>query len=152
VSGAADVSPDGARLVFTRKLSEAEAVLFTARIDGSDERQLTQADGAFHGSPAWSPDGKSLAYYRDGGKGVSTIEIVRTDGSGRRTLVGAGQNWYPRWSADGRWLLLTSMKPGGAKDDVELFAVRTDGGGELIPLASSPKREAEGSWRPPPRG
>ena len=65
------VSPDGSRIAFTwrvRRGNGMDTQIFTARIDGSDLRQMTAvADNtdplsyAF-GSPTWSPDGQWVAF------------------------------------------------------------------------------------------
>jgi TolB protein len=150
-SSGADCSRDGSRIVYARQISERDAVIFSARPDGTDERQLTQPDGGYHGAPSWSPDGRLIAFYHDNGAGKSAIELMNADGTGRRVILPGGQHWYPHWSPDGRWLLLTSMHV-TEKGNVELYAVKADGSGGLLPLAASPHREAEGSWRPGPGG
>ncbi len=46
-------SPDGTRIAFSRR-SETGAHIFTVRIDGTDERQVTSGAGS-HDWPAWQP-------------------------------------------------------------------------------------------------
>ena len=65
------VSPDGSRIAFTwrvRRGNGMDTQIFTARIDGSELRQMTAvADAAdplsyAFGSPTWSPDGQWVAF------------------------------------------------------------------------------------------
>lgn len=142
-------SPDGKSLVFSRKAGTDGANLFVAEADGKTERKLTDEPGAFHGSPVFSPDGKSIAFYADDGK-ASALVVVAADGTGRKTIRSEGQNWYPRWSPDGRWLLYTAPATAGNEDNLDLFAISTAGDGKPILLVGGAHREQEGSWRPKP--
>lgn len=119
---------------------------FERPLTGRPVRRLTD-DAHSNGGAAFSPDGKRVAFdsRRDE---ESDIVVINADGSGRRTVVSGGQNWYPRWSPDGRWLVYTAKVPGGADEDLDIYAVPVDGGSSPISLASSPGREAEGRWRP----
>jgi TolB protein len=66
----------------------------------------------------------------------------------RRVLLGEGQNWYPRFSPDGKWLIYTAAVDAKG-EDLDLFAISVEGG-EPIRLVSSPGRESEGRWKPAP--
>ncbi len=58
----ADVSPDGSRIVYaTCEYFRGGYEIATVKIDGTDERRLTQ-DGYFEHYPVWSPDGKQIAF------------------------------------------------------------------------------------------
>ena len=61
------MSRDGRRLAFRRMVGETNSEVWSARADGSDQRNLTNSP-AFDGWPAWSPDGRTLAFAsnRDG--------------------------------------------------------------------------------------
>lgn len=147
-SAGATWSPDGRRLVYSRRLAGEGADLFVAEHDGSNERRLTRDGdaGVFMGTPVFSPDGRHIACYSaDGSR--SSLVLMKTDGSARRTVVAEGSNWYPRWSPDGRWLVYTAASPGGDGTDIDVFGVEVAGGAPER-LAGSPKRESEGSWRP----
>jgi dipeptidyl aminopeptidase/acylaminoacyl peptidase len=63
------VSPDGARVVYGRTLTDRESRQATSHlwlcdIDGGNARQLTYA-GKQHGWARWSPDGTQLAFVSD---------------------------------------------------------------------------------------
>lgn len=147
-SAGATWSPDGKRLVYSRRLTGDGADLFVADRDGSNERRLTHDGdgGVTMGTPAFSPDGRHIACYAADSTGSSLV-VMKADGSARRTVVAEGSNWYPRWSPDGRWLVFTAAAPEGDGKDIDVFGVPVTGGSP-VRLASSPLRESEGSWRP----
>lgn len=66
--GAADWSPDGQWIAFTRKAARVSVgkQVWLVRPDGSDLRQLTDEPGIYHGPPHWSPDGRYLLFQRYG--------------------------------------------------------------------------------------
>ncbi len=144
-SGALSPSPDGKRVVFVRRGADtgSEIIEFTL----SDGRKNTlYASVQSLGAPAYSPDGKSIAFYAEDNERAS-IWIMDSDGSNRREVYTAMKAWYPRWSADGRWLLVTVS----VSDDDSQLAIGylpADGSGELVFLVKNDNRNAEGRWRP----
>lgn len=153
-SAGASWSPDSRRLVFSRQVDGKGAELFIVDRNGSNERRLTQdsAQDIHNGSPSFSPDGQWIAFYSDAGKGSAQLQLIRPDGSERRTLRAEGKNWYPRWSADGRWLLVTGPSVVGTDaNNMDLLAVPLQGEPRPQLVIGGPKREQEGSWRPSPR-
>ena len=148
-SAGATWSPDGKHIVFSRKVGEQGADLFVADSNGKNERRLTQDKDIYNGSPVFSPDGSQIAFYSDDGK-ASALVVMNVDGTKRRTVLAQGQNWYPRWSPDGRWLVYTAAVSGGDGNDIDVFATAVAEGGSPIRLAGGAKREQEGSWRPKP--
>jgi TolB protein len=88
-------APDGQHLVFLKD-DQGVAVV---NVDGTGLRVL--ADQAQ--DPMWSPDGSAIAFVR-----ANTIWTIRPDGTGLTQITDgtAGQDFWPRWSPDGRHLLL----------------------------------------------
>jgi Tol biopolymer transport system component len=92
-------SPDGRRLVFTPVIgpfdqvngSARSAVLYTARLDGSGWRRLSEPgiDGAFEDYRArFSPDGTHLTFVRvRNSDTASAVFVMRSDGTGVHQLT-----------------------------------------------------------------
>jgi Tol biopolymer transport system component/tRNA A-37 threonylcarbamoyl transferase component Bud32 len=101
-----DISPDGQWVAF--KTYGRHEDLFVSRVDGSNQRQLTD-DEWNDRVPRWSPDGKRLAFYSNR-SGPYQIWTIAPDGSGLQQLtrlpeLGSGGAANPVWSPDGRRLV-----------------------------------------------
>lgn len=91
-------SPDGERIVFTRRVDAVNFDIFTIRPDGSDLRQLTTSR-ANDGHAVWTADGRILwtsgmygfreeaALYDNTFQPYGQIFIMNRDGSGKRILT-----------------------------------------------------------------
>jgi len=143
-------SPDGKLIVYSRKTAQDGADILLADMSGKNERRLTKEKELYNGTPVFSPDGTLIAFYADDGKS-SALVIMHADGSGRRTVLAGGQNWYPRWSPDSKWLVFTAAAQGGDEGNTDILAIPVTGDGKPVPLAGGAKRELEASWRPRPR-
>jgi len=110
-----DWSPVVQRLAFTRfspNLAD-ESNIWTIRLDGSDQRLLTNAPGMqYH--PAISPDGRKIAFVSGKGFNAHTIWLTDTDGQNQKPLTVAkkGYDLFPRWSPDGHKIAFTSDRTG----------------------------------------
>jgi len=98
-------SPDGTKLAFTRAARVAGLdFVYVVGVDGAGLERL----GPQGASPAWSPDGRMLAFWQRNEQGVvlSTFDLalgfVRTI-----TRTFPSFSGPPRWSPDGKWLLVT---------------------------------------------
>lgn len=95
--GRPDWSPDGSSIVFQR-----DSNLWLIAPDGTDERALTNYDGANeHGiQPTFSPDGRLVIFtYVTGQFGDDdqpTAAQIALDGSGFATIGGGGRMTHPR--------------------------------------------------------
>lgn len=141
-------SPDGARMVYSRKSGEDTAALHVSRAEGGAEARISEGTDSYDGTPTFSPDGQWIAFYADRGAPGSDIMICRPNGTERRAVVAGGKAWYPRWSNDGHWLVYTAVVPGPDDSNLDLFAVRVDPPGTPVALVTGPGREVEGRWRP----
>ena len=147
-STAATWAPDGQSFLVAVKAPNGQgADIYQLDPSGSVLRRFTE-DEPSDGAPVFSPDGSAIAFYGDRGE-TSALVILDADGTHRRTLLAGGQQYYPRWSPDGRWLVYTAASPDGG-DDYDVMATLADGTGSSILLAGGPDREAEGRWRPAP--
>src|SRR5437867_7741682 len=83
-------SPDGSRVVFTRRAYDAEANknftnLWIVPIEGGEPRRLTSAR-ASDTAPRWSPDGRTIAFISDRG-GTSQVWAIDMAGGQARKLT-----------------------------------------------------------------
>jgi Tol biopolymer transport system component len=92
-------SPDGSRIVFTRRQDDGNYDVFTIRPDGSDLRRLTSSR-AVDGHAVWSTDGRHIlwnsgmygwrdeaALYDNTFQPYAPIFIMNADGTGKRPLT-----------------------------------------------------------------
>jgi dipeptidyl aminopeptidase/acylaminoacyl peptidase len=134
-----DLSPDGTRIVTTRRRGESGGALFL--IDPA--RNLTtpiseQNTAAPISDPTWSPDGQTIAYRRSG-----TLVTRNVFGGDERVV----KDWaaYPdSWSKDGKYLIVG--RPMGP--DYQLWAVAMDGSGEELPLVQGVSLADEARFSP----
>jgi Tol biopolymer transport system component len=111
-------SPDGSSVLFTRTEGDSTS-LYRTTLMGSDPHKVVE--DATQGD--WSPDGKWIAFLRAGREKSDqhiALCIVDLGGSSVRELARFEGRFvaYPRWSPDGRHILLTSARsftPGGIR-------------------------------------
>jgi len=115
-----DVSPDGKQLIYASNPDEVEALstnwdLWAVPFDGSGTpKNLTAANRAFDGSPAYSPDGKWIAYRAQKRPGFEADRFAlmlydRASGASRE-LTASFDNWVDElaWAPDSKSLLFAS--------------------------------------------
>lgn len=107
------ISPDGARVVYTRgwidKMNDAwESAIWMVGADGSKNRHLI--DGS---SPRWSPDGSRIAFLAPVENGASQIFVRWMDDEGAVSPVTRLQQTPSNlaWSPDGSQLAFTMRVP-----------------------------------------
>ena len=99
-----DPSPNGKRAAV-----EARGEILTAPREHGDVRNLTNSTGVHDRSPTWSPDGERIAWFSDAG---GEYRLLVGDALGRgepKAYDPGGVRFYfePRWSPDGKQILLT---------------------------------------------
>lgn len=102
----AAISPDGTRIVFVSTRSGGYEV-WTAAINGSNQRQVTSFGTVRLGSPTWAPDSKRVAFDAYTG-GKSDIWIA--DPKPRKLTDEPGGATRPDWSADGHWIYYSTER------------------------------------------
>lgn len=108
----AQISPDKAKLVFTRSFSGTNEV-WVSNVDGNNLVKLTSLDGPAAGSPRWSPDGRWIAFDVDWYKRGKVFIVSANGGPNREIAPDAdGQNLVPNWSRDSKWLYFASDRSG----------------------------------------
>jgi TolB protein len=144
ISGALAVSADGKHFAFVKKTGDEASNIVLVNRESGEARQVTHSAVSV-GSPDFSPDGSMIAYYEDDGE-VSKIVVNNLDGSDPRVVVASGKNWYPRWSPDGRWLVMTtSASEDGSKLALTYVSIETPGAPAT--LIEGDARHSEGRWR-----
>ena len=134
-----DLSPDGTRIVATRRRGESAGTLFL--IDPA--RNLTtpiseQNTTSSISDPTWSPDGQMIAY-RHGGS-----VVVRNVFGGEERVLKEWAAYPDSWSRDGKYLIVG--RPQGP--DYQLWAVGVDGSGDELPLVQGVTLADEARFSP----
>lgn len=110
------VSPDGRTVAFSRIDNDGDPVgVWACDVDGGEPRRLHDHAGGFQGPLLWAGDGKRmLATRRDFNKPEDAEKVGHwvvdlTDGDARRLPIPEADSILD-WSADGRRLLVGSMR------------------------------------------
>jgi hypothetical protein len=108
-----DVSPDGTRVVFVRRLSD-RSELFTIGLDGQGLAQATHSEsGTQWSGPRFAPDGSRVAAARYAEGGWLDLVLVDLENGTISTLVqDRARDVEPTWSPDGSHLLFRSDRDG----------------------------------------
>ena len=130
------VSPDGARAVYVRKVADPEtdsyrSHLWIVPLDGGAARQFS-AGNHQDSLPRWSPDGRSIAFLSDraaaggepGAKKPKQIYVISADGGEARAVTSGTFNPSDlAWSPDGRTFVFAGKPeaPKSEKSDVKVI-------------------------------
>jgi dipeptidyl aminopeptidase/acylaminoacyl peptidase len=125
---AADLSPDGRRVVYAVTAADVEAeqdrvALHLVDVETGTRRQLTAGRSA-DSSPAWSPDGSLIAFVSDRA-GAPQIFVISPDGGEARQLTNLekGVAGAPAWSPDGTRIAFAALGPGERRDPARPYRV-----------------------------
>ena len=132
----AQISPDGARIIYTReavnKIEDRwDPAIWIVNADGSQNRFLVKGS-----APRWAPDGKRLLYLADGEPRGPQLFVrwVDVDGPATQITRAADAPRYARWSPDGKTVAFTMSVP--EKNEWPL---------------SMPEAPKDAKWTPAPR-
>ncbi|MBI4503361.1 MAG: PD40 domain-containing protein [Gemmatimonadetes bacterium] len=124
-----------------RDVYVADVDLGRGKLRGTPTRLVQRFVGR-NGNPDWSPDGKYLAYLSGRAPGLTADLIIRSMESGDERVLAPKLRsaWRPRWSPDGRFILVTAVEDKGG------------GGGNAFHLIDAQTGAARVVVRPPPDG
>ena len=144
--GTPDLSPDAARVVFTRSKSYGvrclyETDIFVTNAGGGGTRNLTKTCRRSETSPQWSPDASKILFARRTTSGTQ-IFVINADGTGVARLTdGPYSNLTPVWSPDGSMIAFVSARDGNR----ELNVMNSDGTNETR-LTRTRSPESQPAW------
>ena len=138
--------PSEDKFLFTKKVNDKGADIFEADKNGKIIRRLTN-DTLYSGGGQYSPDGTKIIYTQDYGDRTEII-IMDSDGNNPKIILNDGQNYYPNWSPDNRWIVFTKILPNTEQKDLDIYALSLENPSDYFSLVSGSGRESEGHWRP----
>jgi len=108
-----DVSPDGGRIVFARKMGD-RSELFTVGLDGQGLAPITASPpGTEWSTPRWSPDGRRIAAGRLLPGGWLDVVLVDPEtGEARNLTDDRAKDVEPTWTPDGTAVVFRSDRDG----------------------------------------
>ncbi len=132
-----DWSPDGKKITYTAEIISdsygEDRVTYAAMIsDISFENNLAVmkntkilSKGMTLGDrgPVFSPDGKAIAFWAWDTSANATLWLYSISDDRTSRLTSDGNDMYPQWSPDGRWLLFSSTRAGNS--DVTVLSVQS---------------------------
>src|SRR3989441_13043 len=134
-------SPDGSKIIFSRRDSSGLGHLFLMNPDGSGLTQLTFGSSSEWG-PAWSPDGAKIAFIQG-----SRLYVMNADGTGITPLLtDAFYDDHPSWSPDGR-IVFFSNRGATGQSAAHMYVINADGSG-LTAIGDTSATEETPSWSP----
>jgi Tol biopolymer transport system component len=123
IFGSASVSPDRLQVAYVVQSNDKNSDLYLAKLDGTEERQLTKASG-MSWDPSWSMDGKKIVYASNSDGDWEIYVVNVDDGKITKLTDNSSFDGNPRWSPIGDQILFDSDRDG----DWEIFTMDSDGG------------------------
>jgi Tol biopolymer transport system component len=134
-----DVSSDGRNIVF-----DLVGHLYSLNIEGGNAVPITSGF-SFESQPRFSPDGKQIVYVSDR-SGADNIWISNADGSAAKRLTNDTDTMFtsPVWTRDGRYIVLSRLKPKGYGSALELWMYDVKGGSGIAVVQAKGTENAPG--------
>jgi Tol biopolymer transport system component len=108
------LSADGRRLAFSSARSGGANDIWVADADGAQAVQLTHGPGESQSIPRWSPDGRRIAFQSRAAGGDWHVWVIDAEGgTPAQITTAAGDQNYPTWSADSRWIYYSAASGRG---------------------------------------
>ncbi len=127
-------SSDSEKIAFSSTRG-GSADIWTASVDGSDLKQLTDEPGDER-DPVWSPDGNMLAYDRE-----SSVWVVPAAGGEPREIASKRSWTKPTWSPDGKAIAFI-------QDDQLCISIMELSTGNMRRIDNIPKESWSLAWSP----
>jgi len=128
-AGPVEISPDGARLVFTARKGEGANQLWVRDLAEPSARPLAGTEGAER--PFWSPDGRFVGFFAD-----RALKKIAADGGPVFRLADASEDRGGTWNRDG--VILYTPDATGA-----IFRIPATGGTPVVATAFDEKGHEE---------
>ena len=111
--------------------------LWSARIDGTDARRLTTADGD-ENSPSFSPDGSLIAFSGNYDGNADVYVIPAAGGVPRRLTFHPAPDVVQGFSPDGKQVLFVSTRHAATTTNSQLWTIPVEGGvEEKLPIPNA---------------
>lgn len=118
--------------------------LWSAKLDGSDLRRLTTADGD-ESSPYFSPDGSLIAFSGNYDGNTDVYVIPATGGVPKRLTYHPSPDIAQGFSPDGKRVLFVSTRNGATTRNSQLWSIPVEGGvEEMLPIPTA----TQGTYSP----
>ena len=131
-------SPDGRQIVFKRSV-HGSSVLCLMNPDGTNIRQLTEADKSYINRPSFSPDGKFLVFKRrifnlnDGQKSRTVVLNIET---GKMREISDFWGNQHDWSPDGKHIICAEPWTHGVNNTIWIMEADGHNLRPLVPAAA----------------
>jgi Tol biopolymer transport system component len=139
-------------VVFVRFIA-GDAHIFRHRASDNTDVDLF-GDAYTEGQPDVSPDGSRIAFVKNPSTGCygECIFVMNSDGTAvtqitAHTSSTQANDWFPRWSPDGQWLIFVRAEVGTPPYPKDVYKIRADGSG-LAQLTTHGAAEQVASWSP----
>jgi Tol biopolymer transport system component len=144
-------SPDGRRVVFVRKLYDADGTqaVYTIKANGTGMRRVTPFALRAGDGPDWSPDGSQILFRSPETEDFSDSNIwtIHPDGSGLRQITHAAADdkvYSASFSPDGKAVTFGMT---GVDEQADVWRIGVDGSG-LAAVTRTPSWDSAPDWGP----